>query len=229
MLWKALSIPKLAGARLHGFLDGSFKAPSKTITQGTGDAATTVANPEYAHWWTLDQKVLGHLLSSMSEEISGQLISCTSAASAWEAVHAMFAAENRAGVRHLKRQIQALRKGDGPAAGYMQQVKTLADAMAAAGSPLSDDDIIDYMLTGLGSAYNPIAASMNFAGGPISLATFYSNVLSYEALQKTQVDSEDWSSSANSAARPVNTNNSVRAYDSNLPSGGRPAGGAPQG
>ncbi|KAK1666210.1 hypothetical protein QYE76_054369 [Lolium multiflorum] len=136
----------------------------------------------------------------------------------------MFAAENRAGVRHLKRQIQALRKGDGPAAAYMQQVKTLADAMAAAGSPLSDDDIIDYMLTGLGSAFNPIAASMNFAGGPISLATFYASVLSYEALQKTQVDSEDWSSLANSAARPVNTNNSAHAYDSN-----RPAGGAPQG
>jgi hypothetical protein len=118
----------------------------------------------------------------MSEEISGQLIGCTSAAKAWGAAHSMFTVENRASVRHLKRQIAALKKGDGLAATYMQQVKTLVDALAAVVSPLSDDDIIDYMLTGLDSAFSPIAASMNFAGGPVLLATFYANVLSFEAL-----------------------------------------------
>ena len=130
MLWRALSVPNFAGVRLHGFLDGSAKAPAKTMTQGIGDAATTVTNPDYAQWWTLDQNVLGHILSSMTEEISAQLIGYTTAAAAWEAVHAMFAAENRAGVRALKRQIQELKKGDKSAAAYMQQVKSLADVLA---------------------------------------------------------------------------------------------------
>jgi hypothetical protein len=62
----------------------------------------------------------------------------------------MFGAQNRAGVRHIKRQIQALKKQDVTAGEYMQKVKALADSMAATGSPLSDDDIIDYMLIGLG-------------------------------------------------------------------------------
>ena len=52
-------------------------------------------------------------------EISAQLIGCRSAAAAWAAVHTMFAAENSAGVRNLRRQIQALRKGDRPADEYM--------------------------------------------------------------------------------------------------------------
>ena len=92
MLWRALSLPNFAGVRLHGFLDGTAKAPSPTVTRGTGDAARTVSNPEYEQWWTLDQKVLGHLLGSMHVEISAQLIGCKTAAAAWAAVHAMFAA-----------------------------------------------------------------------------------------------------------------------------------------
>jgi hypothetical protein len=40
------------------------------------------------------------------------------------------------------------------------------------------------MLTGLGSAFNPITAMLNFSVVVIPLGTFYANVLSYEALQK---------------------------------------------
>ena len=125
MLWRALALPNFAGVRLHGFLDGSAKAPEPSVTTGTGDTARTITNPEYEQWWTLDQKVLEHLLGSMSVEISAQLISCRTAAAAWAAVHTMFAAENSAGVRNLRRQIQALRKGDRPAGEYMQKVKSL--------------------------------------------------------------------------------------------------------
>ena len=88
------------------------------VTQGTGDTARTVSNPDYEHWWTLDQKVLGLLLGSMNKDIAAQLIGCTTAA-AWAAVHAMYGAQNSAGIRHLRRQIQALRKEDKPAAEYM--------------------------------------------------------------------------------------------------------------
>jgi hypothetical protein len=85
---------------------------------------------------------------------------------------------------------------------YMGKVKALADAMAAAGSPLHDDEVIDYMLTGLGRPYNPIVASLNIAPTVVSLSAFYSMVLNYEALQLSQqADDEDWSSSANSTMR----------------------------
>ena len=65
---------------------------------------------------------------------------------------------------------------------YMHKVKALADAMAFAGSPLDDDEIIDYMLTGLGKAFNPIAASLSVVVTPVALTDFYSMVLNYEAL-----------------------------------------------
>ncbi|XP_051218697.2 uncharacterized protein [Lolium perenne] len=84
----------------------------------------------------------------------------------------------------------------------MHKVQALADAMATAGSPLRDDEIIDYMLTGLGSAFNPIAASLNMITRVVTAAEFYSMVLNYEGLQLSQAaETEEWTSSANAAAR----------------------------
>jgi hypothetical protein len=60
------------------------------VTQGTGYAARPMSNPDYEHWWTLNQKVLGLLLGSMNKDIATQLIGCTMAAAAWAVVHAMF-------------------------------------------------------------------------------------------------------------------------------------------
>jgi hypothetical protein len=85
---------------------------------------------------------------------------------------------------------------------YMHKVRALADSMASAGSPLRDDEIIDYMLTGLCSTFNPIAASLNMATRPVTAIEFYSMVLNYEGLQLSQQgDSEEWSSSANAVSR----------------------------
>jgi hypothetical protein len=115
----------MADAYLHGYLDDSIPAPEKTITTGTDDAAVTVSNPDYARWWSQDQKVLGLLLGSMDRAIACQLIDSKTAAAAWTSVHAMFSAQSRANVRHIPRQLQTLRKDDLSAAEYMDQMKSL--------------------------------------------------------------------------------------------------------
>ncbi|KAK1662802.1 hypothetical protein QYE76_050961 [Lolium multiflorum] len=119
----------------------------------------------------------------MDEDIACQMIGMATAAAVWEAVHAMFGAQNRANIRHIHRQIQSLRKNDMTAGEYMNKVKVLADTMAAAGSPLKDDEIINYMITGLGSDFNPLAASMIRDNRADSLADFYSH---YHALAPSQ-------------------------------------------
>ena len=110
-------------------------------------------------------------------------------------------------------------------------MKAMADAMAAAGSPLRDDEIIDYMLTGLGKDFNLIAASLNVMTTPVTAASFYSMVVNFEALQLSQqADNEEWTSSANAVARYGNPAavNRPRGPDTGRPSDGRPTGGYPQ-
>ena len=100
MMWRGLALPVLAGANLHGHLDGTTAAPDQTLTEGTGDEAITAANPEYHRWWTQDQKVKG-----MDEDIACQLIGCETTQAVWAAVAAMFGAQSRASVRHIRRQL----------------------------------------------------------------------------------------------------------------------------
>ena len=109
-MWRGLALPVLAGANLHGHLDGTTAAPDQTLTEGTGDEAITAANPEYHRWWTQDQKVKGILLSSMDEDIACQLIGCETAQAVWAAIAAMFGVQSRASVRHIPWQLQSLRK-----------------------------------------------------------------------------------------------------------------------
>ena len=82
---------------------------------------------------------------------------------------------------------------------------TLADTMAAAGSPIRDDELIDHILTGLGSAYNSIAASLGVSNAPMPYSSFYLLVLSFEALQAQQSAEEGWSPSANAVTRSAPT------------------------
>ena len=182
-LWKGLTLPNLSGAGLHGHLDGTEVAPVKTIKEGTGDAAVDVTNPAYLRWWTTDQRVLGLLLSSMEPDVACQLIGCKTAAAAWDAVHTMFGAQSRANVRHLRRQLQTLRKEAMTAAQYMHKMKSFADTMAATGTPISDDELVDYIITGLGPDYNSITSSLTVGNRSVPYTEFYSAVLSFESLQ----------------------------------------------
>jgi hypothetical protein len=84
------------------------------------------------------------------------------------------------------------------------------------------------MLTGLGSPFNPIAASLNVVTTPVTAASFYSMVLNFEALQLSQqAENEEWTSSANATMRSHAPSHPY-VQDSGRPSGGRPSGGYPQ-
>ena len=51
-------------------------------------------------------------------------------------------------------------------------MKWFADAMASIGKPLSDDEVLGYMLAGLGSEFEPLVASITTRDEPVSSAVF---------------------------------------------------------
>ena len=136
----------------------------------------------------------------MEEDIACQLISYEMAQAVWTAVGAMYGAQSRPNICHIRRQLQTPRKEEMSAAEYMHKMKALVDTMAAAGSPIRDDELIDHILTS-GSAYNSIAASLGVSNAPMPYSSFYSLVLSFEALQAQQSASVGWTPSANAVAR----------------------------
>jgi hypothetical protein len=129
-----------------------------------------------------DQRVLSFLLGSMEPVIACQLIGCTSAMDVWAAVHRLYSAHSRANVCHVRCQLQSLCKEGMPAAQYMQQMKALSNVMAAAGSPLSSDELVDYIITRLRKEFNAITVTLMLGNKSVPYDEFYSHILSFEAL-----------------------------------------------
>ena len=84
---------------------------------------------------------------------------------------------------------------------YYHKMKGYADAMASAGKPLSDDEILGYILAGLGPEYEPLVASITARDDALSLGSFYAFFLSAELRLEQNAASGEIHSSANAVAR----------------------------
>lgn len=173
-LWKAQVTPVLRAQQLFGLVDGSAKAPSQFITEGTGKSARQVPNPEYLHWFTQDQIVVNALVSSMNEDMLGQMTQFTTATPS--------------------------RKKDMTAAAHFQKMKGLADTMASIGNPLTDEEVLGYMLAGLGSEYESLFAFVTARDDPLSLHSFYGQLISVELRYDRNTSEGEIQPSTNAAA-----------------------------
>jgi hypothetical protein len=108
LVWKAVVLPAVRGARLFGYLDGSVKAPpEKIIVEKLNDGKTVEEeeeNPLYAAWIEKDQQVLAYLLNSISREVLIQLTEHQTSHETWKAIQVMFTSQSRARVQNLRRQ-----------------------------------------------------------------------------------------------------------------------------
>ena len=98
------------------------EAPPQTLTQGTGDAAVEVANPEFLSWYQKDQLDMIALLGSMTEDILGQMTQLTTSAQVWTTLHDLFASQNRARIMQLRYQLSNLKKNDLTASEYYRKM-----------------------------------------------------------------------------------------------------------
>lgn len=69
-------------------------------------------------------------------------------------------------------------------------MEAIADALASVGNPISSDELIDYILVGLGLLYSPLVASLTVSNKSISLNNYYAFILSYEDMQESSHQSE---------------------------------------
>jgi hypothetical protein len=86
----------------------------------------------------------------MTEDVLAQMIGRTTSISVWGCVTSMFSAQGRASIRAYRRKLATTKQNDMGAFDYFNLMKGFADAMATVGAPLPDDELIDYILAGLG-------------------------------------------------------------------------------
>jgi gag-polypeptide of LTR copia-type len=90
-------------------------------------------------------------------------------------LHSTFSATSQACLIELQQQLQSI-----TCAEYIQKLRSLADELTFIGSPVSDHDLVNYTLCGLGTDFNPLVLAVTARSDPISLPNLHVLLLTTE-------------------------------------------------
>ncbi|KAL6629459.1 hypothetical protein ACP70R_029224 [Stipagrostis hirtigluma subsp. patula] len=200
LLWKAQVLPAVRAAQLGGYLDGSTKAPAKEIDAKVGDNTVKVVNPAYAQWEAQNQHLASYLVTSLSRDLLVLVVNCTTAHEIWKEIENVFFSMTRARSVNTRIALATTQKGNLTVSEYVGKMKSLADEMASASSPLEDEELVSYILAGLDIEYNSVVSAMVARVEPFSVGELYAQLLSFDS-RMNLLQGDTQSSSVNSASR----------------------------
>ena len=195
-IWQAQVLSAVRGARLYGHLTGDSPSPAKEI-QDKDDKK--VSNPAFEEWEARDQQILSFILTSVSSGILSYIAKMKTAAEAWDKLEAMFASQTRARAVNLRIALANTKKGNSSAIDYFTKMKGFSDEMAAAGRSIGDDELVEYILTGLPVEYESLVTSLVTRVESVTVDELYSQLLNYETRMDLVQGADQ--SSANMAGR----------------------------
>lgn len=194
--WHAQVRSAVRGARLQGHLDDTVQPPPKTIKDKED---REIENPVFDDWDAKDQQVLSFLLSALSKDILAHAARAQTAAEAWRSITALFASQTRARVVNLRMALATTKKGTQSVTEYFTKMKGFGDEMIEAGRALSDDELVEYVLAGLGPEFESLVTSLTTRIESVSIDELYSQLLTFEARSNLALGGDQ--NSANIAGR----------------------------
>ena len=145
-------LPSIRGNNLESLINGAKLVPTKFLVQVEEDqTVTTVENSKYVQWLRQDQLLLSWLLSTMTESVLSIVVRYTTSFEVWNALETLFASQSKARILQLKMQLQTTKKNAMTMSDYVNKMKNLVDSLAMAGKYVTEDDLISYILAGLGT------------------------------------------------------------------------------
>jgi hypothetical protein len=84
---------------------------------------------------------------------------------------------------------------------YMNKMMPLADEMAAVGRILEEDELVEYIFTGLSHEYDPIVSAIITKIGTVSVSELYAQLLAFETCLALMGAQEGGGSSMNAVNR----------------------------
>ena len=174
-VWRKQIQSTLIGLDLLDFIDGSRVAPSQFLSE-----KDKTANPAFALWFRQDQILISALLGTCSDTIQPLISSANTAKEAWDRLHQSFANVSRSRILSLKTKLAQNSKGTKPIAIFLNEMRAIADELALTQNPVSDDDLIVYIITRLGDDYSPIVAALKVRETPITFSDLFEKLTDHE-------------------------------------------------
>ncbi|XP_020694256.2 uncharacterized protein LOC110108085 [Dendrobium catenatum] len=128
---------------------------------------------EQSHWALIDRNLVSALPSTISPSILPYVIMLRTSHDVWTTLELRLQPTNRSRVIQLKNELHHIQMRDRTMQQYLDQIKTIVDNIAAAGSTIDMEDIVLYILNGLPAAYNSFKTAIRTSLQPINLDNLY--------------------------------------------------------
>jgi len=124
------------------------------------------------------------LLGSCSETIQPVISSALTSHAAWERLTATYANSSRGRIVSLKAKLAKNFKAGRSIAEFLLDMQSIADDLALAQSPISEEDLVVHIIMQLGDEYNPIVSALRVRESAISLSALRDILTDHERLLK---------------------------------------------
>ncbi|CAN0858726.1 Retrovirus-related Pol polyprotein from transposon RE1 [Linum grandiflorum] len=184
-LWRSTMMSSLEAYELESFISAA-KPPPEThlVPDSDGGEAQSEPNPTYISWKRRDRLVLLWIRSTLSDRTLALVARASSSRDAWVTIEKSFQAQTRARRMQLKLQLQTLTKGALSMLEYIEKKRRIADSLAQDLQPISDEDLVGHILSGLDSSYGGFVTAFMMAADRLSIDDLVGLLLQEEARQE---------------------------------------------
>ncbi|KAK2972647.1 hypothetical protein RJ640_003025 [Escallonia rubra] len=157
LLWETQVLSLIESQDLLGFINGDIIAPDSEVNSSDGNQR--VPNPDFTSLVRTDRLVKAWITGTLSEEALGVVVGLKTSADVWKALGDAFSQNSQAREFELLAQLQ-VKKGNASLSDHLRDFKKTCDQLNAIGKPVTDQNKVFWLLSGLGPKYESFATTM---------------------------------------------------------------------
>nr|XP_009799506.1 PREDICTED: uncharacterized protein LOC104245583 [Nicotiana sylvestris] len=135
---------------LLSYIDGTYVVPPVYIADDKGNQ---LPNPNYKLWLRQDIIIRSAIMASVDPSIASLIAQAATAKNAWDSLQTIYANKSQARIFGLRELLSNIRQDSKSVSDYMKEIKSIADDLAASNSPLTNEELVIKVLSGLGAEY----------------------------------------------------------------------------
>lgn len=215
VLWRAQMEHALKANNFFGFVNGTIPCPASGASR---TAEISVLEPDSTLWKIVDSQLVSCLIATLSATTLPLILGLEHAFQVWNALEHRFNSLSKTHVHDLRQQLYNVTKTTTLDA-YFDIIKELSYKLAAAGTPVTDDELVFHALHGLPSEFDPLQTALGTRIGSITFDELIT-IVNGEEMRRNRAQSikpvpgsssvfVTMPASANSAPQPVMSSYSV--------------------
>ncbi|XP_061989254.1 RNA-dependent RNA polymerase 1-like [Rosa rugosa] len=178
-LWLAQMSQILKGRKLMGIVDGTNPCPPCFLADSEGKLSDTVI-PNYENWIAQEQTVLSWINETLTPSVLATVARSTSAFSTWRSLARRYASQSENQVLQLRSDLLRTFRGNLSISDYLYKINSIADNLALAGHPMTDEDLVSIIMNNVGPLYETTVSFAQARDTPITYDFLEALLLSTE-------------------------------------------------